>query len=130
MLSSFPVWLLLLLVPLVLTVLAWIKGLRAIAVVSESTAGVRARTLPPMLFLVGPVVILLSFVGMLIAHVAPLMTAPWQLVLIGAVSSVAALVTSAWSPRGFRALALFAAAAWVACFGLALAVLSALHGLQ
>ncbi len=123
MLSSFPVWLLLLLVPLVLTVLAWIKGLKALAVVNESTAGLRARTWAPMLFLLVPFTLLLCFVGL---RMVPL-TAP-GLVFFGAASSVAALVTSVRSPSGFRPLALFAAAAWVACFGLALMVMLAVSG--
>jgi len=124
----FPIWLILPLVPLVLTLLAWREGLSA-PTITESRDGVRARTLLPMLFLTGPVAMLLGLVGLQVAHVASPDT-PRRMILIGAASSVAALITSTWSPRGFRPLALFAAAAWVLCYGLPLLAMFSLAGLR
>lgn len=129
MLSLFPVLLLFLLVPFVLTLLAWRKGLQTIASGNGPTTGLRLRTLPPMLFLAGPVIALLGFFSLRMAHETSLATPGWM-VVIGISSSVAALITSFWGPRDFRPLALFAAAAWVVCFGLALMMMLALAGLH
>jgi len=75
---------------------------------------------------------ILFFFGLRIGRVDSVIVAKsgaWML-FIGALSSVLALVTSTWAPRGFRPLALFAAASWVACFGLALKAVAALSGLR
>jgi len=126
-LFPFPIWLSLLLVPLVLTLLAWKQGLRALAT-TESKDGIRARTLVPMLFLAGSVAVL-GLVGLQVAHVAS-PTTSGRMIFIGATSSVAALITSTWSPRGFRPPAIFAAAAWVLCYGLPLLAMFSLAGLR
>ena len=82
-----------------------------------------------MVFLVVPVVVVLGF---LLIQIRPVIRVPvlvWMLFLGGG-SSVAALVSSIWTPRSVRLLAVFAAAAWVVCFGLAFMGLSALAGLR
>jgi len=103
-LLAFPIWLILPLVPLVLTLLAWREGLRALAT-AESKDGLRSRTLLPMLFLAGPVAMLLGLVGLQAGHFASL-TAPGRMMIIGSAAAVAALITSTRSPRGFRPLAI------------------------
>jgi len=123
----FPIWLILPLVPLMLTLLAWREGLRALAS-TESKDGIRSRTLLPMLLLAAPVAMLLGLVGR-VANVAS-QTAPGRMIFIGAASSVVALITSTWSQRGFRPLAIFAAAAWVLCYGLPLLAMFSLAGLR
>jgi hypothetical protein len=128
---GYAIWLLLL-VPGVLTVLAWRAGLLAIATADNSKAAVRARIWPAMFFLAGPVAAVLAFVWLRLGPVdtATRATGFAWLLFAGAISSVAALVTSIWSPGSFRPLALFAAVAWTACFGLALIAVSALVGLR
>src|SRR5215471_7975062 len=95
------------LVPFVLTLLAWRAGLHAIAIAGVSKSSVRARTWPNMLFLAGPLAVVIIHIWLRVGHVDQLTatnTFVW-IVVIGAMSSVAALVTSAWAPRGFRPLA-------------------------
>src|SRR5215831_7658782 len=121
----------LLLVPSALTLLAWRNGLRAIAEAGESSIAIRARALPAMLFLAGPVVMVLGLVGLRAGHIDVTRTnVDTLMLLIGAISSFSALVTSLWAPRGFRPIALFAAAAWVVCFGLVLIGFAALSALR
>jgi hypothetical protein len=127
-LLALPIWLILPLVPLVLTLLAWREGLRALAT-AESKDGLRSRTLLPMLFLAAPVAMLLGSVGLQAGHFASL-TAPGRMMIIGSAAAVAALITATRSPRGFRPLAIFAAAAWVLCYGLPLLAMFALAGLR
>jgi len=106
------------LVPFVLTLMAWRAGLRAIASAGVSKSSIRARTCPAMLFLIGPVAVVIIHIWLRVGQVDQLTATKafvW-IVAIGAMSSVAALVTSTWAPRGFRLLALCAAAAWVGCF--------------
>ena len=129
MLFGFPVWLICLLsIPVVATLLAWREGLVALTN-KEFKDCVRSRTLLPMLFLAGPVVTLLGLVELQVGHVASL-TGPARLIFTGAASSVAALIASMWSPPGFRPLAIFAAAAWVLCYGLPLLAIFSLAGLR
>jgi len=104
------------LLALVLTLLAWRAGVRAIASGGESKA-VRARTWPAMLFLAGAVAMALGLflwlrVGLLFGPIA----IP-RMLEIGATASVAALVASTWAPSSFRFPALCAAAAWAGFFG-------------
>jgi len=106
---------LVLVVPVALTVLAWITGLRVIAT-HEAAVKVRTRTWPAMLFLAGPFLMTLGFLAL--PQVPASLPAREWMFLIGAASSVAALVSSAWASPRFRALALFAALSWVVCFGL------------
>jgi hypothetical protein len=122
----------LLLVPSTLTLLAWWNGLRMIASAGESKTGIRIRVWPAMLFLAAPLVMLLGFLWLRAGHmdmIARTNLTVWMLV-IGAISSVTALVTSTWAPPGFRPIALFAAAAWVVCFGGVLMALTALSELR
>ena len=82
-----------------------------------------------MVFLVVPVVVALGVLSIQIRPVIPGSVFAWMLFL-GAGSSAAALVSSIWTPRSVRPLAIFAAAAWVVCFGLAFMGVSALAGLR
>jgi hypothetical protein len=85
-----------------------------------------------MLFLAGPAAAVITHIWLRVGHVDQLSATNifvWT-VAIGAMSSVAALITSTWSPRGFRPLALCAAAGWAACFGFVIRMISALKGLR
>jgi len=116
------------LIPFVLTLLAWRAGLRVIASAGVSKSSVRARTWPAMLFLAGPVAVLIIHIWLRVGYVDQITATNifvW-IVAIGAMSSVAALITSTWSPRGFRRLALCAAAGWAACFGFVIRMISSL----
>ena len=117
------------LLALVLTALAWRSGLRSIALAKQSGGDVRARVLPAMILLVIPVVMLLGLCGLRIARMQPSALAI-EIFMIAGVSSIAALAASTWAVPGFRALAFFAAAAWSICFGLLLWAISALSGLR
>ena len=128
MIFAFPV-LLFLLVLWVLTLLAWIEGLRAIRSAGEVKAQIRRRVLPPMILLAAPIIILSGFFLMRLGHwVSPAL--PGRMAIIGAASALAALITSFRSPHGFRALALSAAIAWLVCFGLALIAMFSLRALR
>jgi hypothetical protein len=124
MIFAFPV-LLVLLILWVLTLLAWIEGLRAIKAATES----KGRILLPMLLLTVPVLMLFGFFFLRLGRVVSL-ALPGQMAIVGAASALAALLTSFRAPRGFRGLALAASIAWLACFGLALMALFALSGLR
>ena len=117
-----------LLVPIVLTVLAWIEGIRANGK-AEPVPYVGTRTWPAMLFLAGPVLMLFGLVGLRMWNLTH-PTFPVWMFFTGGASSMAALVASTWSAPGFRPIAFFAALGWVACFGLGLLMLSALSGLR
>ena len=85
-----------------------------------------------MVFLAGPVAVEIIYISLRVGHVDQLTaieTFVW-IAAIGAMSSVAALVTSTWAPRGFRPLALCAAAGWAACFALVLNMIAALRALR
>ena len=123
-----------LIVPLVLTVLAWREGLRILAnATRDSTAHVRIRTWPAMIFLLGTVVMVAGL--FIVRFRRPSLTPPsltlgaWMF-CVGALSSIAALVSSLWAMPRFRPLAFFAALGWTSCFGLVLMMLSALRGLR
>lgn len=126
MLFFYSIWL----VPFVLTLLAWRAGLRAIAIAGVSKSSVRARTWPAMLFLAGPVAVAIIYIWLRVGHVEQLTVANTFLwiVAIGVMSSVGALVTSTWAPRGFRLLALSAAAGWAACFAWVIRMIAGLGG--
>ena len=84
------------LVPFALMLLAWRAGLHAIAIAGVSKSTVRARTWPAMLFLAGPVAVVMIHIWLRAGRVDQLTatnTFVW-IVAIGAMSSVAALVTS------------------------------------
>ena len=120
------------LVPFALTLLAWRAGLRAIGIAGVSKARVRARTWPAMLFLAAPVAVVVIYIWLRVGHVDQLTatnTFVW-IAAMGAISSVAALATSTWAPRGFRPLALCAAAGWAACFALVFRMIAALGALR
>lgn len=120
------------LVPFALTLLAWRAGLRAIAIAGVSKSSVQARTWPAMVFLAGPVAVEIIYISLRVGHVDQLTainTFVWM-GAIGAMSSVAALVTSTWAPRGFRPPALCAAAGWAACFALVFYMIAALRALR
>ena len=126
--------LLFLLVPLVLTALAWREGLHALAANADSTSHIRLRTWPTMFFLLGTVVIVL---GLFIEHFTRTdLTSPKSLTAMvwmfcaGGLSSLAALVSSTWAMPQLRPLAFFAALAWTGCFAVVLTMLSGLRGLR
>src|SRR5215472_5140367 len=120
------------LIPFALTLLAWRAGLHAIASAGVSKSSVRARTWPAMLFLAGPVAVLIIHIWLRVGYVDQITAtniSVW-IVAIGAMSSVAALITSTWSPRGFRPLAFWAASGWAACFGFVIRMISSLGALR
>src|SRR5215813_3936235 len=128
MIFAFPVMLFLAVI-WVLTLLAWIEGFRTMAAAAESKDDIRQRVLPPMLLLTAPIAIVFGFFLLRLVHVAS-PALPGRMAIIGAASALAALITSIRAPRGFRALALSASIAWLACFGLALMAVFALSGLR
>jgi len=79
-----------------------------------------------MLLLTAPILMLFGLFFLRLGHVgSPAL--PGRMVIIGATSALAALITSFRAPRGFRGLAISASIAW---FGLALTALFALRGLR
>ena len=128
MIFAFPVFLFLLVV-WVLTALAWVEGLRAMARAGEAKADMRRRILPPMLLLTVLMAILFGFFILRIGRVVSLAW-PGRMAIIGAFSAIAALITSMRAPRGFRGLAIAASTGWLVCFGLVLTALFALRGLR
>jgi hypothetical protein len=128
MIAAVPV-LLVLLILWVLTLLTWIEGLRAIRAATEPKSELQGRILPPMLLLTAPIVMLFGLLFLRFGYVvSPAL--PGRMVLIGAISALAALLTSFRAPRGFRGLAIAASMAWLVCFGLALVALFSLRGLR
>lgn len=128
MIFAVPV-LLVLLTLWVLTLLAWIEGLRAIRAATEPKTELWERILPPMLLLIAPILMLFGLFFLRLGHlISPAL--PGRMVIIGATSALAALITSFRAPRGFRGLAIAASMAWLVCFGLALLAVFALRGLR
>jgi heme/copper-type cytochrome/quinol oxidase subunit 2 len=128
MIFAFPVMLFLLVI-WVLTLLAWIEGMRATAGAGEAKADIQRRVLLPMVLLTVPFAILVIFFVLRFGHVVSLVW-PGRMAIIGLFSALAALITSLRAPRGFRGLAISASMAWLVCFGLALMAMFALRGLR
>jgi len=130
MIFAFPV-LFFLLILWVLTVLAWIEGLRAIKTAGESKPDIRGRTLPPLILLAVPIAALVFlFVLRLSLRHPTYSVLPERIFLISLLSALAALLMSFRAPRGVRGLALSAAIAWIIAFALVIRATIALNGLR
>lgn len=132
MIFAFPV-LLFLLVLWVLTVLAWIEGLRAIKAAGESKSEIRGRVLPPLILLIVPlaalVLLFLLRLRLDVRH-ATYYLLPGRMFSVSFVSALAALLMSFRAPRGVRGLALSASIAWLIAFGLVIRVIIGLNALR
>lgn len=111
-----------LLVPATFTLLAFISGIR-ISTCPDSTAKLRAKTWSAMLCLA---VVLLVVCGLFTVRVSGtdassfirVFTLQKWLFVAGAVSSIAALISSATAQPGFRFLGVLASLSWTICFSL------------
>lgn len=132
MIFAFPV-LFFLLILWVLTVLAWIEGLRAIRAAGQPQSGIRGRVLPPLMLLMVPLAALV-FLFLLrlrldVRH-ATYYLLPGRMFFVAFVSALAALLMSLRAPRGVRGLTLSAAIAWLIGFGLVIRLMIGLNGLR
>lgn len=132
MILAFPI-LLFLLVLWILTILAWVEGLRVIRAAGESNSGIRGRVLPPLILLMVPVAALV-FLFLLrlrldVRH-ATYFVLPGRIFFVAILSALAALLVSFRAPRGVRGLALSAAVAWLIAFGLVIRLMIGLNALR
>jgi hypothetical protein len=132
MIFAFPL-LLFLLVLWMLTVLAWVEGLRAIRAAGEPRSGIRGRVLPPLILLMVPlaelVFLFLLRLRLDVRH-ATYFLLPGRMFFIALISALAALLMSFRAPRGVRGLALSASIAWLLGVGLLIRMMMGLSGLR
>jgi hypothetical protein len=122
-----------LLVLWMLTVLAWIEGLRIIRAAGESQSGIRGRVFPPLILLIVPfaalVFLFLLRLRLDVRH-ATYYVLPGRMLVVALVSALGALLLSLRAPRGVRGLALSAAIAWLIGLGLVIRLIMGLNALR
>jgi hypothetical protein len=132
MFLAFPVVLFLLLL-WILTVLAWIEGLRAIRAAGELRSGIRGRVLPPLILLIVPfatlVFLFLLRLRLDVRH-GTYFVLPGRMLVVALVSALAALLLSLRAPRGVRGLTLSASIAWLLGLGLLIRLIMGLNALR